>query len=717
VTPPISAARVLRGLARRWHLGLLGAAAIAFATPIGMLSHGTDLARACVAEYEAPRGEALPECRGIVRWFVTPSRIPWTATSARYRAEELNMRAAIADYHDAAVGKPDAGALLRSAEGVVLAEKVIKAGSQRVSLEELGRAVGAPDLGRSAVLYGDRRTLVQRADQWDFWPVRQRTLEAALLEGDVPRATAIAKRYAEFDPRDEDVRTAIAAVLCLRGEGKRAIELFTTVQNDRARERHESWARNWGEVRAAMVACAERAGLVPPPLPEHTNAGQGDHPAARAALRLRVVAKRSPGDTPELRAAAFDVIQLLKTATFAKSERVRVLAALLASGHAIDEGLAAALATPRLADGEAPILPAARSITAIDWLAQPRVLEPSPPREALREGAAKLRRMAGSKEISAEERLALTTAAAAMAIDAARAFAIAGDGAGAAQVIDEAGAEALSSAAARALARATAWYVAGDPARALAEVEKDPADLADDAAVRVAFLIQRAELYAAAGRREDAGRAAIAADEAAAALGDRGLEVRALWTRLALAKDPLAPLRAPPPPPLPGPRTGHDGAASGPKPPGAGAPAWPWVGELATPSSWLSPEAESPVALARALGFWFEARRASPADRRAIRYAAIARHRGDAPRAVHAYLAIAGDLLAPGEGDVEVWLDTFAATWSRRLGLRSYAWARAEAARFRGDAAAAARWSERHRALVALASGEGGAELAAIAGL
>ena len=199
------------------------------------------------------------------------------------------------------------------------------------------------------------------------------------------------------------------------------------------------------------------------------------------------------------------------------------------------------------------------------------------------------------------------------------------------------------------------------------------------------------------------------ADEEAALLGDRGLEVRALWTRLALVRPAegggsaraagLTPLRAEPPPPLPGER------------------AWPWVGEIATPSSWLAPAAESPAALARALGFWDAARRASPEERRAIRYAAFTAHRGDAPRAFPAYLALAGELLHPDEGDVEVWLDAFAATSSRRLTLRAYAWARAEAARFRGDAAAAARWAGRYHALAALAAGPGNAELAAVLGI
>ncbi len=235
-------------------------------------------------------------------------------------------------------------------------------------------------------------------------------------------------------------------------------------------------------------------------------------------------------------------------------------------------------------------------------------------------------------------------------------------------------------------------------ARALAEVEREPGDLAQQGALRTTWWIQKAELLASVGRRDEAARAAVLADEESTVLGDRGLEVRALWTRLAFARPPVAPLRGKPPPP------GADRS-------------WPWVGEIATPASWLAPGAESPTALARALGFWDAARRASPEERRAIRYAAFTSHRGDAPRAFPVYLALAAELLHPDEGDVEVWLDAFAATSSRRISLRAYAWSRAEAARFRGDAAAAARWSARYHALVTLAAGPDDAELAAMIGI
>src|SRR5579871_696727 len=122
----------LRAVARRWPIGLGALGAIVFAVPVALLAHGTARARACVASYTAPRGPQLPDCREEVRWFVTPSRVPWTSTPARYRAEELYMRAAVAAYEDAAVGRPDTAARSRAADDLTLAAGVIRAGSQRL---------------------------------------------------------------------------------------------------------------------------------------------------------------------------------------------------------------------------------------------------------------------------------------------------------------------------------------------------------------------------------------------------------------------------------------------------------------------------------------------------------------------------------------------------------------------------------------------------------
>jgi hypothetical protein len=686
-------------LARYWPFIVVGVAGAVFTVPVAALEIGTSRARACIASVPRPRGPELPDCRRDISWFGRPSRIPWTATPARYRAEEITLRAAIADYDDAAIGRPDPGALARAADGIVRAAKVVENGSRRIVLDELGRAVGAPDLGRSAMLAGDRRALVDRANDWDFWPTRLRALEAALLEGDVPRASAIARRYAEFDPRDDDLRVAVAAMLCRDGDAARGGEMLESVQNARAKDRHEAWARNWGAVRAVAIACAAKAHRPAPPLPERANAGASDLLEARSVLRLRVVSASDPGDTPPVRTATFDAMQILKGGALPPGARVRILAAQLASDFALAPSLVATLALPHVADGEPTVLPASRTFTAVDWLDEPRGVRPQPSRQALRHAVDRLTRLSASTEIAAEERLALDTIATATAIEAVRAFALAGDAPGAIEILDRIGARAIPNAGARALCRSSAWYLAGDPNRALAELARVPSDLRDEPGLQAAFWLQSAELYASVGRRDEAARAAVLADEAAALAGDRGLEVRASWTRLALARPPVSALRAPPPAPLPGERL------------------WPWVGEIATPSSWLAPPAESPDALARALGFWDEARRA-PADvRRAIRYAAATAHRGDAPRALAAYLTVAGQLLGPDEGDVEVWLDAFSATAARKVTMRAYAWARCEAARFRGDADAAGRWAARYRTLAQLAAVPEDAELTAALGI
>lgn len=690
-------APLLRAAVARLHLGVLAISALSFAAPIASVSHGTEQARACVASFEAPRGPELPDCRHEVRWFVTPSRVPWTATTARYRAEEINMRQAVAAYKDAAVGRPDAAALGRAADDLIAAEKVIRAGSQRVTLDELGRAVGAPDVGRSAMLLGDRRTLLAKADLLPHWSTRLRALEAALVEGDVPRAEQIAKRYAEFDPRDDDLRVAVASMLCLSGEGKRGLELLNTIQAARAKDRHESWARNWGEVRAAIVACASKAGLPLPPLPERDGAGVADHVDARTALRLRLLSAARSRDPFAAREAANGTADLLDKGPMAKGARVRLLAGVLAIGRTIEPELAATLATPSVDRGEPRLLGHPLDLTAIEQIEAPRGLRVLTPPETLRAAADTLHRMAIDDDTAAALRPLLTEARAAASLAAAQGFALAGDAPSAIAALDDAAPDLGQTAH---LARSSAWYLVGDPARALDALDR-AAPEGPDLALTIARRLQRAEILASLGRRDDASREALAADALAASQPDRRLDVRAQWTRLALAQSRRT---SEPPPTL---------------------RAFPWIGPMAgrnagdppIAGSWLDPAAESPAAFAAALAFWDAARAASAADRRAMRYAAADPHAGDSPRARVMALTAAARLLAPDEGDVEVWLDAFAATASRGTTLRAYAFARREAARFRGDDKAAAAWSSRLAAITKLAAPAENAELAAVLGL
>jgi hypothetical protein len=678
----------------RWIL--IAFVAIAAAIPSVLVEIGTRRARACVASYAEPRGPELPDCRAEIKWFVTPTHVPWTAIPARYRAEELGARIAVAEYTDALVGHPERAAIDAAAERVVASTKKLATGSRRLGLEELGRTVGAPDLGRSAEIYGDRGTLLARFDEWIEWHMRVRALEAAWMEGDAPRAQIIAKRYADFEPWDDDLRTAVAATLCLGDGAARGIALLAKVQSERAANRHESWARNWGDERAAMVACAARAKVPPPAAPTQTSGGEADANEARSALRLRLLSEPGPSSMGRAEADAATVERLLEPRS--PGARVKLLAALIEAREDLDAKELAKLAPARTDGGEAPIVPSPAR-TAIDWLDARRGLEVTVPGATLRRSAARLRSTSASAGLTRDEANGLRAAAGAMALEAARALALEGNGEAAAATVADAG-DALPSEAARALQRSSAWYVAGNAERALAAlagaVDAAPADQAVAREVRVAALIQRAELLASLGRKDDAAKAAVLADELAPTAGDRALDAHARWTRLALA--PLAPLR---PGDEPAPLDAH---------------AWPWTGLTGRASSWLVPEAEAATPLGRALAFWDAAVAASPEQRRALRYAALD-HRGDAPLATAAYYAVAAQLLKPSEGDVEIWLDVFSATDARRLPLRSYAWIRAESARFRGDPASAARWTGRLRALTALIADPARAELARYLGL
>lgn len=689
------------------------------AVPIVELDLGTTRARACVASYEEPRGVALPDCRREMPWFVVPSRVPWTATPARYRAEELGARIAINTYVDTLVGRPDPQALGGAAEALEASAQTLRKGSQRLALEELGRTVGAPNLGRAAALYGDRRTLLARFDRWDDWDLRQRALEAALMEGDLAQAREIARRYAAFDPRDEDLRTAVAATLCLGepAEAKRGMELLTLVQNDRAEHKHEAWSRSWGEVRAVMVACARRAGVAPPPRPERSDAGQADADELRAALRLRLATEKgSTAEPGERRDAALAAVELLGRPR-SPGARVRLLAAVLASGYALDGKSAAEMARPMRESGEPDIVPSP-ALTAVDWLDE-RCQEEGPslhreercpgPRapmmlvsgETLERGADALEKLAGEDGLVSTDADTLRAAARAARFHAVQQHAASGEPGLALDLLDQPDDRVVVGEAARALLRSSVLHVAGQRGRALSELDRAPAGPIagpQGKEIAAALLVQRAELLAATGKRDEAARVAVLADETAAAAGKRSLEIHARWTRAALARPPAAPLRAPASAPLVNKRS------------------WPWVGVAGTGGSWLVADAEGPKLLDQALTFWSDAQQASPEERRALRLAALS-HRGDAPPALAAYFTLAAGLVHAGEGDAELWLDVFTVTDARKIPLRSYAWARAESAHQRGDAAAATLWDTRRRALVAIVADPARSEIARYLGL
>ena len=692
---------------RLWAGIVLLLAAGAAVTPYAMVALGTRRAGECLARFADARGPARPDCGLEMVWFVPPSRLP--ATAARYRAEELTCRIAIEGYRDAAVGAPDRAELDRRADDLRLAQELIRKGSQRLELDELGPAVGAPSLGRSADALGDRKTLLARRDEWTDWHVRAHALEAALLEGDVPLAGKIAKGYAEWDPRDEDLRSTVAAVLCLAGDAKRGLELYTLVQDERAARKHANFSRNWGEVRAGILACSAKLG-VPPPDKPNSEAGRADADEARAVMRVRL-AHATPDDEREAQLAA---VAMLKAAPRSPAGRRALLASVLASPHELDAAEAADLARARAAAGAAPLRPPP-AITAADLLAEPRELRPAVSHETFALAAARLRRLAGDggpdvpagtapaapakpgPPPAADVAAALRAAAGAMMIEVGTVLARAGEGDAAATAMGEGATLAGLGDAARALARSSARWVALDAAGALAELEQSSppeGDAIEVRLVRAGFRLQRAELLASLGRRAEARDAALLAEEAARASGDPLLLGHARWTRVALAADVGPPPSAPAPPYA-------DGEAR----------PWPWIGSSELGAPWS--RADGAGALDRALEGWRAALAAPPEVRRALRYAVLQR-RGDAPLdAFAAYLTLGGEL-ARGEADVEIWLDAFGVFDARRTSLRAYAWARAQAARWRGDADAAARWEARVRALAKAAADPKHGELAAI---
>ncbi|WP_437784181.1 hypothetical protein [Sorangium sp. So ce1097] len=726
----------LRPLAASLAAAAAALLALALLGPFAMVRIGKRSAAACLASIEAPRGPALPDCRPGIRWFALPSRLPWTRAAASAYAEELGVRAAVAGYIDAAVGRPERAALAGATEAVATAEATVAAGSGRITFDALGPACGAPRLGREAARLGDRRTLLEQPDRWADWHVRVHTLRAALAEGDMQRAIAIAMGYAAMDPRDEDLRTTIGAILCLGdgAEAKRGVELLTLNQNDRASKRHAGMTRNWGEIRAVLVACAARAGVEPPPTPENPEAGVADAVEARLAQRARLAAAAAGEGAAEAKQRAARALRDLlgSAAALAPGARRDLLAVVLAGDDAIDAAEAAALALPE-ADGDEPAAgeggaaaidaasaaPAgaaaalrAGSPLAIDWLPERGLARPVVAGSLRARAAARAAELAAAPQLSPPERDALRAAAGALALDAARELALEGDAPAAIDALDRLGSLApeLAPEPARALARSSAWLLAGDRERALAPIER--VDLAAaPPSLRAAVLLQRAELLASLGRRLDAARAAVLADEEAAARADVAggaaavradldlLDARARWTRLALARAPdAAPLRQGSPPA----RLPADLSA-----------AWPWVGFARPDAPWA--RADQP-AFSRALASWSAARDAPPTTRRALRYAAL-RRRGDAPPALVPYAALAAQLLGDGEGDAEVWLDAFLALDAARFSLRHHAFARAEAARWRGDDSSAAAWQRRYDALRAVAADPTRAEIARYLGL
>ena len=168
-------------------------------------------AAACLREAEGPRGPELPSCSGLVRGFDRPSTKSWTRTDATYQAEELLARVAMNEYRDAAIGAPSSERLSLAVAEVARHEAIVKAGSRRINLEDLGDSVMAPDVGKLASSLGDRIALLENFKDLELWYLQKDALEAALVEADFELATELAETLKDSELGSGDLSTTVGA--------------------------------------------------------------------------------------------------------------------------------------------------------------------------------------------------------------------------------------------------------------------------------------------------------------------------------------------------------------------------------------------------------------------------------------------------------------------------------------------------------------------------
>jgi hypothetical protein len=681
---------------------------LAVAIPEALLSSGTQRARECFSRYADPRGPETPPCGEALKYLRIPGRFPWTANRARYRIEEIGARIAHYEYIEAAAGKPNREALKQAAEAIEHQATVVENGTTRPALKDLGQSVGAPHLGRDADELGDRQTLVERGEQWFNWRVRLSALRAALLAGDLEKTKALAKRYAVDDPRDPDLRSGVAAVLCMGPDPQKGAEMLTAMQDDRASRRYEGLSRDYGEVRALLVACLAKRNLPPPPLPTNTNAGSPDAVEQRALLRLRL-AGTPAGDVSQTLALA-TVTRLLEGGPRYPGARLALLAALIATGSDHDPEKLVRYAEPKY--DERPVLPQT-TLTALEWVTDHRAAPGDADPPALVPGSTYLVAAHTVEELekklhevveaavdaskaadvgtdavdAAKQHDKLVALRSALLLEGARALTRDGRPEEALQAAEDAVRLAKLSPHARSLLRSNIYWLSGDRYKAFTAIELDNSVMHganfEETWLLAALSIQQSELAMSLGKPDVAAQAAARAEQFASKANDSGVFARARWMLAALGK-----LNAPIPStddlriPLPFPSLGFAN------------PIGPWRGK---------DRERQRALLDRGLAPWVSLSTADPNLRRAGRWAAI-KSRGDAPPWLSVHLLLASRLLAKDEGDMEVWFDALLALDQRRFSLRSYAFARAEAARMRGDMATAAQWDERFRTLCKLAA-------------
>jgi len=666
-----------------WLIGLCaGVATATLALPGVLVEIGRRQARACFERVEAPRGAELPRCDALGAWFQLGTRAPWTRREANILLEELEARMAVARYVDAAVGTPSTVELDRRRERVLAAAKAVRAGTGLLRMSELGPAMPAPDLGELAFSVGDADALDHYAFDWTQWFTSTHAIEAALLRVDLPRAVRLAQHYGGRP--DPDQRLRVGALLCLSGETQRGFDEVESVAEGRAEKRSANFARNFGSARVIAEACATLGGLPQPAVPSYGSAGEWDHRERLAAMRLRL-ARQDPGcDSPPRYEGCTHLEHV--------GELTNELIDLLSSGTTLSyRPELFAMVAPEVSDG------AVATVMAQSHNEEPKARERAPLTvlRLVERGAgpqpfvpaAQLERAAGHALRLARDSSELRTMAGVLLVHAAAAYAGQGDRERALETARRAAPLVVDGEIAAALFRSSVAYVAGDDELAVSTLEGVLGPKREPTAALAAAWLQLGEIRAALGRSALALEAARQGLTLARMVSHDPLVERGEWLVLALEGCALAASR------------GGSGARPG--------PAFvPPVGP---------PDSDVPVAVREldrqaAQAVWRAWVQDSAAERRAHRYAAFRRGRGDAPDACVPHLVLGG-LLVDSPDQVETWLDAFYAIDAGRMSLRAYSWARAQAARWRADDPAYRLWLERYRALERLANDPVNAEL------
>ena len=658
---------------------LLGLSATAFAAPEISLRRATEHARECVAKVEAPRAASLPDCSPILREFEWSASINYTEHDSTYRIEELRGRIAMNRYLSSMVGNPNADERADAALAVKEAQQMMDAGSQRVSLEQLGPPVLAPHMGKLASLYGDRLTLIDHFEYYGLWHTRRDAIEAALLEAEFDEVDRIAHQLSEWRVREADLRSAAGAALCITAPSE-GLALLSTIPETRAEKRYANIQRNYGEVFAATKACAAKAGAPPPEKPDSYGAGILDAQPQNALTDIRLAQSRRELDR------ALDAALSALSVSEAMPPRARafLLAAVLTHLPAPPRR-EDVLTWAQPASGETAFAPEVLRVGAL--LAEGPALNPTLPTEWLERACAQLDAMAGSEQAPEEKKLLLQLAGG-LHLQTAAEHARNGSVDAAERHATLGGERLSSSPKAKALSIASALYVAGAAGRAQAVLESSAQEEEKNPRLEQAWTTLQVLLLARSGKTEQAQTLAKTLASMTSELFNAKpgqvpptldeLDLEAAWTALAVSPESVAKFDLPNPP----------------------APVWQGLAD----SQRRHLSRGAPFIRAE-LGAWQRALAADDGQRRAFRYQ-LMNTRGDM-LALGIPLMFAGGKLLANDADpsaVEVWLDALTTIDSRRIRLRSYAFMRMEAAALRGDKLHEQLWAERLSVLRKVAS-------------